>query len=208
MHLPGWKRFRRYSPKGKIMLRVFRRVLKLNADLGIKYQFGVRIPRNYQEAIALDKANGNTLWQDAIQKELDQIKEYQTFIVRSDLKKPPKGYQFVKVHFVFACKHDLRHKARLVANGSMTEAQSEDAYLSVVLLKGLRMCVLIAELNGLKIMAGDVGNAYLEALTKEKVYIIAGPEFGKLEGTIMIINKALYGLRPVGPVTENTLQTI
>ena len=49
LHLPGWKRFRRYSPKGKIMLRAFRRVMKLNTNLGIKYQFGVRIPRNYQE---------------------------------------------------------------------------------------------------------------------------------------------------------------
>ena len=62
----------------------------------------------------------------------------------------------------------------------------------------MRMCILIAELNDLKIMAGDVGNAYLEALTKEKVYIIAGPEFGELEGTIMIINKALYGLKTSG----------
>ena len=198
LHLNGWKRFRRYSPKGKIMLRAFRRVMKLAADFGVKYQFGVRVPRNYQEAIALDKANGNTLWQDAMQKELDQIKEYETFIVRKDLKKPPPGYQFVRVHFVYAVKHDLRHKARLVGNGSMTVALSEDAYSSVVSLKGMRMCVLLAELNGLKIMAGDVGNAYLEAFTKEKVYIIAGPEFGELEGTIMIVNKALYGLKTSG----------
>ena len=69
----------------------------------------------------------------------------------------------------------------------------------------MRMCILIAELNGLKIMAGDVGNAYLEALTKEKVYIIAGPEFGELEGTIMIINK---DLRRVEPDIENILQII
>ena len=27
----------------------------------------------------------------------------------------------------------------------------------------------------------DIGNAYLEAVTSEKVYIRAGPEFGKLE---------------------------
>ena len=57
---------------------------KVLRDMGIKYQFGVRIPRSYKEAIAIDRANGNTLWQDAIQKELDQIREYNTFIARPD----------------------------------------------------------------------------------------------------------------------------
>jgi len=33
---------------------------------------------------------------------------------------------------------------------------------------------------------------------QEKVYIIAGPEFGELEGHTLIIFKALYGLRPSG----------
>ncbi len=167
-------------------------------DTGIKYQFGVRVPRNYREALAIDKANGNTLWQDAIQRELDQIREYDTFIPRPDLKEPPEGYQRVRVHFVFAVKHDPCHKARLVAGGHMTEASHEDAYSSVVFIKGMRICILLAELNELEIMAGDIGNAYLEAKTREKIYIIAGPEFGELEGTIMIINKALYGLKTSG----------
>ena len=44
----------------------------------------------------------------------------------------------------------------------------------------------------------DIGNAYLEAKTQEKVYIIAGPEFQELEGHILVIIKALYGLRSSG----------
>ena len=36
------------------------------------------------------------------------------------------------------------------------------------------------------------------AYTDEKVYIIAGPEFGELEGHLLIIVKALYGLRTSG----------
>ena len=47
----------------------------------------------------------------------------------------------------------------------------------------LCLLVFIAELNGLDTWATDIGNAYLEAFTDEKVYIIAGPEFGKLEDT-------------------------
>ena len=43
-------------------------------------------------------------------------------------------------------------------------------------------------------MQGDIGNAYLESFTQEKVCFIAGPEFGALSGYTMIIVKALYGL--------------
>ena len=44
--------------------------------------------------------------------------------------------------------------------------------------------------------AADIGSAYLNSVTREKVYIIAGPEFGpELEGKILIIFKALYGLK-------------
>ena len=43
--------------------------------------------------------------------------------------------------------------------------------------------------------AGDVGNAYLEAYTTEKVYFIAGPAFGDKEGHTIIIVKALYRLK-------------
>jgi len=56
----------------------------------------------------------------------------------------------------------------------------------------------LAELNNLDLWATDIGNAYLEALTKEKIYIIASPEFRKLEGHILIIQKALYGLHTSG----------
>jgi hypothetical protein len=44
----------------------------------------------------------------------------------------------------------------------------------------------------------DIGNAYLEAHTDEKVYIVAGPEFEELVGHILIIKKALYGLKSSG----------
>jgi hypothetical protein len=42
--------------------------------------------------------------------------------------------------------------------------------------------------------ATDIGNAYLEAITDENVYILAGPKFGELKGHILVIYKALYGL--------------
>ena len=62
-------------------------------------------------------------------------------------------------------------------------------------MRGIRIVTFIAELNNLKVWQTDVGNAYLEAYTNEKVYVIAGTEFGELEGHIFIIRKALYGLK-------------
>ena len=56
----------------------------------------------------------------------------------------------------------------------------------------------LAELNQLETWATDIGNAYLEAETAERVYIIAGPEFGKREGSTLIVFKSLYGLRSSG----------
>ena len=56
----------------------------------------------------------------------------------------------------------------------------------------------IAELNDLEIWGTDVGNAYLESKTHEKVVFIAGDEFGPLAGHLFQIVKALYGLKSSG----------
>jgi Reverse transcriptase (RNA-dependent DNA polymerase) len=45
---------------------------------------------------------------------------------------------------------------------------------------------------------GHKKNAYLEAYTTEKMYIIADPKFGEREGHIVVISKALFGLHSSG----------
>ena len=64
--------------------------------------------------------------------------------------------------------------------------------------ESVRIIFLIAALNDLDVLAGDIGNAYLYATTIEKVYIITGPEFGEDEGKIALIVRALYGLKGSG----------
>ena len=71
-------------------------------------------------------------------------------------------------------------------------------YSSVTSLEGIRIITLIAELNDLSLWSTDVGNAYLESFTAEKVAFYAGPEFGELEGHLLVIVKALYGLKSSG----------
>ena len=47
-------------------------------------------------------------------------------------------------------------------------------------------------------MMADKGNTYLKTSTEEKVYAIAGPEFGEDEGKLAIIVRAIYGLKSSG----------
>ena len=93
---------------------------------------------------------------------------------------------------IYDVKQDARHKARLVAGGHLTDPNTESVYSGVVSLRGIRLIVFLAELNALELWGADVGNAYLEAMTKDKVYIIGGPEFGDLAGHTLLIFKALY----------------
>ena len=152
----------------------------------------------------LDKENGNTHWQDAMDLELTQIHEYKVF---KDTGKAqfhngnvvtPDGFQKIRVHFVYAVKHDGRFKARLVADGHLTKEPVESIYSGVVSLRILRMVVFLSQLNNLEIWGADVGNAYLEAYTDEKLCIIAGPEFKELQGHLLIMIKALYGTHSGG----------
>ena len=130
--------------------------------------------------------------------ELLQLDEYETFRDLGRGAKAPAGYKHICCHFVFDVKHDGRHKSHLVAGGHLTDVPLESVYSGVVSLQSLRLVIFLVELNGLALFQADIGNAYLEAKTKEKVYFIADAGFGAHEGHTLLIVKALYGLRTSG----------
>ena len=45
--------------------------------------------------------------------------------------------------------------------------------------------IFLAELNQMEAWGTDISSAYLEAFTKEKLFVKAGPEFGDQEGHIL-----------------------
>ena len=195
---PGWKKLKRIGRRAKVLRRMLNASKRAQRYNEITYKFGVRVPRSVEEARRLDAENGNTLWQEAMDRELAQIKEYEVCHSLGKNGRVPPGYQLIPVRMVFDVKQDLKRKGRLVARGDKTIPPADTAYSGVASLRSLRMVAFLAELNGLELTGGDIGNAYLEAYTKEKVCFRAGPEFGEWEGHLLVVDKALYGLRTSG----------
>ena len=60
------------------------------------------------------------------------------------------------------------------------------------------MVLFILELNGLQPYTNIIGNAFLEAYTTEKLWIIVLIKFGDQAGHLLIVNKVLYELSSSG----------
>ena len=82
-----------------------------------------------------------------------------------------------------------------MADGSLTPDPVENIYSGVLSLRHLRLVIFLGELNNLELWGADIGNAYLEAYTHEKLFFVAGAEFEDLEGFILVFNNVLYGLK-------------
>jgi hypothetical protein len=159
-------------------------------------KFGIQVPRSVEEALAIDRTSKTTYWGDAINKEMKNIEI--AFRILEEGEQVPVGYQFIRCHFIFDVKIDGTRKARYVAGGHMTETPSSITYSSVVSRDSIRILLVIAALNGLDVSSCDIQNAYINAKPREKVYFRAGKEFGNKCGRLVVIVRALYGLKSSG----------
>ncbi|KAI2490038.1 Reverse transcriptase (RNA-dependent DNA polymerase) [Fragilaria crotonensis] len=170
------------------------------------HKYGVRLPHSVQEALQIDKETGTDFWWKAIQKEMKKVMVAFDYVesvtpqqIRDGLAKSGYvGFQEIKCHMIFDVKMDLTRKARFVAGGHMMEPPASITYSSVVSRDSVRLAFLLAALNGIDIMACDIGNAYLNAPCREKIWFVAGPEFGSRQGTVIKVVRALYGLKSSG----------
>ena len=62
----------------------------------------------------------------------------------------------------------------------------------------IRIAFTLVPLNGVEIRAADISNAHLNAKCREKIWKIAGTEFGSKKGKVMLLVCALYGLKLSG----------
>ena len=95
-------------------------------------KFGIEIPTSLKQARELDKSNGNSLWENAINKESDKVRV--TFKLLDNNYPVPIGSKLINYHFVFGVKMNLSQKARLVAGGHLNKnVPRHTTYSSVVL---------------------------------------------------------------------------
>ena len=154
LHLDGWKRLKHIAKNQKQLTRAINQSKIGQVRRSAVYQFGFLIPKDYKQALQLDEQNGNSKWYDATKFEMDQINEYKVFQDHGKAQYDPKwrkgsnapnGYQKIRVHIIFAVKHDGRHKARLVAGGHLTPDPIESIYSGVVCIRSLRLVIFLVE---------------------------------------------------------------
>ena len=182
----GWNHPKRHAKISKRPIRAVKQSRIHQVRASARYQHGFQVPKDFNDAISLDKENSNTHWQA-------QFHDGKAVI--------PDGFQKIRVHFVYAVKHAGKFKARPVADGHLTKEP-------VVSLRSLRMVVFLSQLNDFEIWGADVGNAYLEAYTDQNLCIIVGPEFKELQVHLLIMIKTLHGTRSGGARCHDRLSDI
>ena len=98
---------------------------------------------------------------------------------------------------------DFTRKARWVLDGHKTPDLIGSTY-GVVSRESVRIALIYAALNDLDVFAANIWNAYLQAPSSQKDYIICGPEFGvEIIGQTALIHRALYS----GKISNHVLSS-
>jgi hypothetical protein len=152
----------------------------------------------------LGEENGNTLWQDTIRKEMNNV--HISFKVLNCEEAVPPTYQEIMCHMIFDVKmEDFCHRAQLVAGEHTTDAPHMMTYESDVSRESIRIALTLVALNDLDVIMGNIENTYLTAPITEKVWTVIGPEFGEETGKQALIVRALYGIKSAGAAFRNHL---
>ena len=94
---------------------------------------------------------------------------------------------------------DFLSKAWWVKDGYKNPDPESSSYAGVVSRESIRIILTYFSMHDAPVTAADVSNAYLQAPTSEKHYVICGPKF-RLEniGKKALITRALYGGKDAG----------
>ena len=143
----------------------------------------------------MDREATNTLWADAIAKEMGALEKAKCFKYYPPTYKVPNHFQYAPLRMIFDVKQEgLRRKARLVAGGHVINSNMYESYSSVIQTRTIRLLQTIAVSQDLQMITGDISNAFVQAPTCENIWTRAGKEFGEKENCVIILDKALYGL--------------
>jgi hypothetical protein len=109
------------------------------------------------------------------------------------------GFHEIGGHIVFDIKMDFTtRKAMFCAGGHTTNTPAAMMYSSIVSRDSVKIGFMLAALNGLDVMAGDLENAYLNAPCVEKIWFKGGLECGSDQGKVCVVVHAFYRLKSAG----------
>ena len=69
-----------------------------------RYKYGAQVPRTVKEAVRIDEQNQNTLWSEAIKKEVQALVDLDCFEFKGKNYIPDDTYQKTRLHLVFDVK--------------------------------------------------------------------------------------------------------
>jgi hypothetical protein len=76
----GWKRFRHLYKNPNTVERIVNQAKLRSYRCEPFWKFGVMVPRTHNQAVEIDQANGNHLWQESQVTEMKKLAVYKTFI--------------------------------------------------------------------------------------------------------------------------------
>ncbi|THH06907.1 hypothetical protein EW146_g9473 [Bondarzewia mesenterica] len=156
------------------------------------------LPKTLEEAIEHPE-----LWQEAIEKELTKMREYNVW----DVVPLPKDAELMDYHWVFAEKFDADgkvtgHKARLVGKGYSQRFGVNFLWKSaaVVHLETVRTALALAAIMDLELWQVDFESTFLNAPIDSDIYMHQprGFEEAGKEDWVCRLNKAIYGTKQSG----------
>ncbi len=128
---------------------------KINEKKKRRVKFGIKIPNSVREALILDSENKNSLWADAIKKEMAALGKAGVFQYISPNYCIPNGYQYAPLRIIFEVKQeDLRRKAQMVAGGHVVDSTMYESYSSVVQTMTFILLQTVAANQNLKVVTG------------------------------------------------------
>ena len=119
----------------------------------------------------------------------------------------PIGFKKITCPLIFNVKFDLTRKSTYVGGGHLTQVSPSLSYSSVVSRYSVHIMFLVTALNNLDVKMSDIGNAYLNAETRERIWFTAGQEWRSRAGYEVIIVRALYGLKSSGVKWKKTFSS-
>jgi hypothetical protein len=139
LDLPGWKQFKSIARCQKTSLVWWTRqnsnplITYLSSRMGTKYLKLMNKPCNSMRRMVIPSGKM------ALRLSSSKSMNMKLSLMNHTKSKIPNGYEKIRVHFVFDVKQDGRHKARLVADGHLTEVPLQSVYSEVTSLQGFHL---------------------------------------------------------------------